>query len=364
MNIEINGVVVEFPDNLSPDELNKAVKTAYEQTQPKSLQPLEQSVQDVMSKPTIAGKVWEGMKQPSVLSEKGLKMIAGAMPNPELTGNVPLDVIKHTPRIAAETLAETAPSYISREAILASKIPSVVKAVRPLASAARKGIFSQAEEFSGLSPKHAGALEKAYKDPTLIFSKSKKTASPLYEEAKKDVEGFGSIFSDERVPEKIVDKAEEYLSMGGKLEPSEAQIARRAVDKMIKSKKYIDDPLIKLRDKYDQIAKSSEKIAEGDVLYSRGEQAEALRKIIPRNVTGTPSSWKLGVSTGLGALGVPGKVLASLFSPIVQGSAATIAGGITKGIEKIPFPIGQREALLMDVLKQALFNRSKNKEKK
>src|SRR3990167_9704316 len=66
------------------------------------------------------GKAYDVLSIPEQKSKEGLEMIAESIPSAEPTGNAIKDIALNTPRIAVETLAEVAPSFISPESIIAS----------------------------------------------------------------------------------------------------------------------------------------------------------------------------------------------------------------------------------------------------
>jgi len=284
---------------------------------------------------------WNALAIPEQMSRKGLGMLSAYVPNPESTGNLPMDILKGTPKIAADTLAQVAPGFISRGAILTSAALKGAQAAAPLFKSAARGLGSQLESASGSMP---GSLEAAYKDPSLIFSPGKEAAKPLYEAAQQELPQGANLFNDMWKPEDIVSKAQEYISQGGKLEPSEALQARKAVDSLLKSKRYVKDTLMGLRDTFDEMAKSSENIAQADPLFKRGLMASSLRNILPQNKYGGTSAFKMAIGpalTGIGSIGGPGgaatgaALAGGVLSPAIQGAAATGAGLVSKAISPL-----------------------------
>jgi hypothetical protein len=271
-------------------------------------------------------KGWDALAIPEQKSREGLKMLAGYVPNPEPKGNLSLDLMKGTPKIAADTLAEFAPSFISRGSIVTGGATKVAGEMAPLAKMALRSIGQQGEDLSGIAPKAAGALESAYKDPTLILSKGKKAAGAMYEAGKAEIQQGANIFKGMYKPEEILDTAKTYLEKGGALEPAEALTARKAVDSLMKSGRYVKDELLAMRDTFDEMAKASSNIAKGDAVYQRGVKAEALRHVFPQNKYGGASAFKLGIMTALENMGGIGKAAMLGISPAVQGVAATAAG--------------------------------------
>lgn len=209
-----------------------------------------------------------------------------------------------------------------------------------------KGLTKQLESASGSMP---GSLEAAYKDPSLIFAKGKEVAGPAYEAAKKEIPEGTSIFKGMYKPEEILDKAKDYVksnrSMGTQMAPSDALVVRKAIDKLLKSGRYVKDELLALRNQFDDLAKFSSNIAKADPTYLRGSMAESLRNILPQNKYGGASAFKMGIAPALAGLGgfvggpggaaIGGGIAAAALSPIVQGAAATGAGLATRAIPKL-----------------------------
>ena len=319
--VEINGNLVDFPDDLTPEQLQQAVASAAQQMG--GQQPDERS---------LMRKGWDALAVPEQKSRDGLNMLAGMVPKPEPTGNLGMDLLKGTPRIAAETMAEAAPSFVSRGALLAGGAAKLAGGMAPLAKPILRAIGKQGEELSGIAPKAEGALEAAYKDPTLIFAKGKKAAGAAYEAGKAELEAGANIFKGMYKPEQILDKAKDYLAKGGTFEPAEALIVRKAVDSLMKSGRYVKDELMAIRNVVDPMAKASSNISAGDVAYQRGVKAEALRNIFPQNKYGGASGFKTALATAMAQMGPVGKTLmAPLFSPITQGVVATGAGVLARG---------------------------------
>ena len=77
--IDVKGHLIDFPDNLSPDELNKAVGSAAEQ--------LTNIGGDTTAPPEgekgLIRKGWDALAIPEKKSREGLRMLADFVPNPE-----------------------------------------------------------------------------------------------------------------------------------------------------------------------------------------------------------------------------------------------------------------------------------------
>lgn len=294
---------------------------------------LGQAIDSVKNAEGVLGTANALLKAPEKMSREGLSQIAEMTPESiggPMTGNRFADVARGTPKVIAETLAETAPEFVSKAAMLTAGAAKAAKVGAPLAKAVIRGFGKQAEQISGAAP---GSLEAAYKDSTLIFDRSKKAASPLYEAGKAEIPKGTNLFDGMYKPEQIVDAAKEYMAKGGKLEAPEALMYRKAIDSLLKSKRYIKDALLADREVADAIVKTSENLSKADSTFKRGIMAESLRNIVPQNKYGGASAFKMGIMTaleGMARSGNTGKVAARLIgasiSPAVQGVTATGAG--------------------------------------
>jgi hypothetical protein len=312
--VDIYGNSVEFPDSLSPNDLNNAVAAAAKQMAPPPPQK------------GIVGKTLDALTVPEQMSRQGLTQLAGMVPNPEPRGNLPMDLVRGAPRIAADTMAEAAPGFISRASLLTAGGAKVLGAAKPVLGAIASGASRQLESASGIAPKNVGSLENTFKDPSIILAKGKEVAGKLYEAGKAEMPKAANIFKGMYKPEQIVDAAKEYMDKGGTLETPEALIYRKAISSLLKSGRYVKDELMSLKDEADSIVKASKNFSEADRLHARGATATAIRKIFPQNQGGGTSAFKSGV--GLAMSAIPGgKVLAAgLLSPLVQGTGAAALG--------------------------------------
>lgn len=271
----------------------------------------------------IVGKTWDALGVPEKMSREGLTKIAEAVPSAKMTGNVARDFALNAPKAIAETLAETAPDFISPESIATAGAFKLGKVAAPLIKSSGRAAGKALEGLSGLEYRTPGVLAEAAKDPSLFFAKGKKSANSLYSAAKAET-GTSNIFKGMYKPDEIVDAAKDYMAKGGVLEPSEALSYRKALDKLMKSGRYIKDELIALRKEADSIAKKSESIKMADPVYARGAKAEALRQPFAVNKSG-------GTSIAKGILGVLGGVVPNVvMSPAVQGLTATGVGKLAQ----------------------------------
>lgn len=294
------------------------------QAQQPSLSP-ESSFQELSSVANsdqpLRGKVWDALQVPSQMASRGLKDIASAVPEPTPTGNLPMDLIKGTPKIVANTMAEAAPGFINRTSMVLGAGAKALDALSPVASVVGKGIAGEAESATGAVP---GSLQKAWNDPTLIFAKGKSAAKDAYEAGKAELESGANLFKDMYKPDQIIQTAQDYLAKGGTLEPSEALIYRKALDVAGRSRNVVKDSLVGMRSAADEMAKESSNISEGDALYKRGLNAESLRRLVPQNKYGGSSAFKMALMAALSKMGGP--VAAGILSPAVHGAIATTGG--------------------------------------
>lgn len=276
---------------------------------------------------TLGEKFNELIHLPEKKSREGLGMIAKALPEAGSTRNVPLNAAIGTPRVVAETLAESAPGFISPESLALGAATKGLSYGRPLARMAGRGLASQLESLSGAQ---AGSLPAAFNNARTMFRPGIKAAKPAYEAARAEASGMKSLFKGMYKPEEIVDTASNYIAKGGKLEPTEALMYRKALDKLLKSGRYVKDELFSLREEADAMAKASKNIASGDVKHIRGLYAESLRKLLPQNVGRSTSAFKTGIMTALSQMGAPGKLALTAMSPAAMGLASTGAGLATR----------------------------------
>lgn len=297
----------------------------------------------------IGQTIWDALGVPEQKSREGLQSLAQMVPEGKVTGNMAADLARGTPRILANSIAEAAPGFVSRGSILtaggARGLQGTGKLIAPMA----KGLASQLESLSGISPKAEGALTEAYKDSSLIFGKGKKAAQALYEEGKsasrslpiqatgkfkngiyefpdiKKIEELKKVVQGVNKHDKIVAAAEE-LAKTNSLHPDEALTARKSVDEMIRKKSAPLDNLFERRKMFDDIAKSEGKINEGDIAHKRGIMAEALRKLLPQNKYGGTSAFKLYIAEHLPSF------LKVLLSPAAMGAGATGAGVAARNV--------------------------------
>ena len=343
--VEIYGQDVDFPDSMTKDELNSAVSKAAQQlgTQSEPTNPIK--------------KAWNALKIPEQMSSSGLNQLASMVPKPDPTGNLPMDIIKGTPRIAAETLAKTAPGFVSRGSLVASAAIPALKLAAPAVRALGRGLGSQLEEASGIAPKAKGALQAVFNDPNLLTEKGVEEAGQTYNAAKEAAGSTARLTTEltktlGKIPDnnEVVSKAME-LAEAKDLNPSEAQLARKAVDAMWKSKQYPKEVIDSMRTLFDNIAKSDQGISAADSLYARAVKASVLRNFLPQNKYGGTSAFKTLLLLFGG--GNPLKTVAdvTLFSPAVQGGASAALGGAARQIANPLMNSRALSAALMNILK-------------
>lgn len=281
----------------------------------------------INSNASLPQKLWQGLQIPSQMAQRGLEgMSEGLKPEPEFTGNLPRDIVANYPSFSADVLSKAAPGFINRTSLLLAGGAKALQAARPIGSAIGQGIAGQLESATNANP---GSLGRAWNDPTLIIGKGKKAAGALYEAGKAELEAGTNIFKDMYKPDEIVATAQDYLSKGGKLEPAEALVYRKALDILGKSRNVVKDGLIAMREGADEAVKASENLSAADATYRRGLDSESLRRALPQNKYGGSSAFKMALMHALGPS------YAGLLSPVVHGALAT-AGGLAARVATNP----------------------------
>lgn len=314
-------VTLEGDSPPTEQELNNIFSAVHGPASTPPLTPIGQTMQDIKSSQGVLGTANTLLKAPEKLSGRGLQMMANMVPKPEPTGNLPLDVLKGTPRIAADTVAQVAPGFISKGAILTAGAMKGTKLAMPLINSAGRSIARGAEALSGLEHKTPGVLIEAANNSKLLNSPGTDAASPIYEAAK---EIGGSVRQElSGLPEKLkFVKRAANLAKTGELNPTEALEARKELVAI--EHKVSGEFFRKNISKFNEIAKPV--FSDADTAYAKGVKAEALRSWLPLNKTGGASTFKtiLGGAKSLATLG--------LMSPIVQGGVATGVGAASRAI--------------------------------
>ncbi len=292
------------------------------------------------SKPDNRGiirKAWDAAHVPAQMAESGLNQIANMVPEPKVTGNVLADVVRGAKPIieksGVQALAKVAPSFIGPEAIalslagqtprMISKIPKAGPRIIEGAKDVMRGIGRQGESISGAAP---GALEAAYKDPTIMGAKGKKAVQGMYEKAKQLGGDVRSELKETSDPKEFVDKALQFAK-DKTLTPLEGLEARKTLQSI---KKRVTDQFFRTaKDKFDAVAKT---VFKGeDAAYQRANMAESLRNIAPQNKYGGASAFKMMIANLAASNdGLAGKALAAALSPAAQGTVASAAGSLAR----------------------------------
>lgn len=302
-----------------------------EQSQPKQEGSFPEARAILNSDASLPQKAWQGFQVPAQMAQRGLQQMSeGLKPTPEFTGNLPRDIAMNYPSFSANVLSKVAPTFVDRASIVTAGASKLLQAARPIGSVIGKEIAGGLESATNANP---GSLGRAWNDATLIFGKGKKAAGPMYEAGKAELEQGASIFKDMYKPDEIISTAQDYLSKGGKLEPAEALVYRKALDVAGRSRNVVKDGLVAMRGEADAMAKASDNISAGDAAYRRGLDAESLRRWVPQNKYGGSSAFKMAMMGFLTkALGPAG---AGLLSPVVHGGLAT-AGGLASKVATNP----------------------------
>lgn len=189
------------------------------------------------------------------------------------------------------------------------------------AKALVKGTGRGFEQFSGMSAKSEGVLERAAEDASLIGAKGKKAVQELYERAKNG-EQIPQDLLDQALKTDFVDKANE-MANNGTLNPTSALEARKTLESI--KNKYAPASYYSLKKKFDDIAKTIFKGS--DEAYQRALDAEAMRNVLPQNIRGGASPFRMAEAGWLARnLGPIGVAAGSLTSPVILGTTATGLG--------------------------------------
>jgi len=285
---------------------------------PGQIQPQESS---------LLAKGFDALTIPEKKSREGLQMIAKSVtPKTEVTGNLARDVAMNTPKIAAETLAEVAPGFISRGTMLTAGGLKAAKAAAPLIKMAGKGAAKVAESVSGLEYKTPGVLSEVAANPKILFAKGTKAVRPMYEAAKKST---GQVVSEEigDIDDKLkMVKTSYQKAKDGTLNAIEALEARKILSNI---KKAVPDTFFrKVTESFNKIAKPV--FEEADKAYETGVKADAIRTLLPVNKSGGTSIAKMFLGSAAAGF-IPGVGLkVAAMSPLVQGATAAGVGTAAK----------------------------------
>lgn len=301
----------------------------------------------------IIQKGWDVLAIPEKMSREGLTKIAEAIPSADMTGNTLRDVSLNAPKAIAETLSETAPSFVSRSSIATPVILKGLKIAAPVLKTAGAGIAKQAEQLSGLEHKTPGVLVEAANDPTLLFGKGVKRAGELFDQLV-DKGRIRKDFAKPLTNKKIIEIGMDAVD-NGTLTSEEALIVRRALDA---TKKKLGSYGYKTsRDLVDTVAK--EKSSEADAAFSRAIKSESLRNILPQNKTGGASRLAStlggGAMVGFGSINPLAALAPTILSPVAQGSVASLLGLLAKGASKISrqrLPVQSGTSSLLSLLSE------------
>lgn len=324
--------------------------------------------------PGIPGKLWNALQVPSQKSKEGLDMIANAIPEalplpaistgnplvdgakalvpdlvkPGFTGNLPADLIKGAPKIAAETLAETAPQFIDRNAIVTAGAMGALKAGGMVAGKLGPKIARPLEDLAGLKK---GTYTQAFKEPGMIVDfKAAQQAKKLYEGAKE-----GLKYSGPTPPThvRVVTNATKKLALN-QLTPAEAFEARKSIRALKKSKQYSMDYLEKQEKLFDDVVDNG--VTQADKLYRRAMTGEKLRSPVPLN-QGSERSSRFGTMM----MGLSPWWVKPLFSPLAVGGSASAAGAAAKIGAQSALKVSQASNLTSQVMDKVI---SRKKQKK
>lgn len=270
--------------------------------------------------PGLVHRAWDALAIPEQKSKEGLRMLADMVPQPEPTGNLPADIVKGAPRILTDSLAETAPGFISRGAIVTAGALKAGQLGAPLAEAAGRQLAKGAEAISGLEYKNPGILKDAFNDRKVLMGPTSDKVGAMYE-GMTNPDQIRKSFARSTDSKALVDEAMQAVD-DGSLTSAEALVARRTLDKIKKS--LPDYSYRQMRDSFDGIAKTIS--ADADAAFSQAKKTDALRNFFPQNKLG-------GTSIAKSFLGTLAGVFPTLaMSPAIQGATATGLGEVSSKI--------------------------------
>lgn len=123
--------------------------------------------------PSMLQQGWDALKVPEKVIGQGYQDIASMMPNPEPTGNLPLDIAQGAPKILADSAAQVLPKLYSRGALVGemagnvagglAEIPQVQQLAKSAGGLAAKGI----EATTGIPAENVSGL---FKNPMRLFN--------------------------------------------------------------------------------------------------------------------------------------------------------------------------------------------------
>lgn len=255
-DIEIDGkihtITIEAPDEQSAE--------AFVNEQTASPQGLASLLQFAAESATTAekgvlGKLAEALTIPEKLAREGLEQMADVVPERigggEPTGNLAADLALGAPRIAADTIAEAAPSFISRGALVTGGLLKGGQALKPLVKGAGGFIADTAESLSGIKHSAPGALRRAAGDPSLIFAPGKDAAGKAFESLG---ETIPAAFKATKDSAKILNMANKS-AMEGTLNAATAKLALKHLGKL--SKRLKGKPHKILNDRFQEAIKKA-----------------------------------------------------------------------------------------------------------
>lgn len=290
----------------------------------------------------IVGQAWDALKVPEQKSREGLKIIADAVPMKEPGSKIyendensprygqwitppPIsDAIVNSPKIAAETLAEVAPGFVSRGAIVGGALAGGTSKIMEALSPAARVVAGEAEKQSGLIYKGKNLLTEAFKSPTLMAGPGREAANAIYSDIQSGGQQIGQTLKSTAQPLKFVQKAIGLARNGG-LGTDEALAARQELDSIkdsvtgvfYRSARSILDPIAK------------QDYSGADKAYQTAVKSEALRSFSSFNKNGTPSVVRNAIS-------ILNPKTALLYTPAIQAGIASALGALYKGATTIP----------------------------
>lgn len=347
-------------DTSSMDEnaiIQKLDAAGYDTTSLAPAVPTPAPKQGLLSKANAALEV------PEKMSREGLGMIADAVPSAEPTGNMARDIALNAPKVLMETLAETAPNFVSKAAILTAGAGKALqmgaKAAAPIAKKVGTLAAEGVEKTVGIN---ADKITNLFKKPLeLIAAPTKKAVDRAY--------SGSELVKAEKTLEDVVNNG--TASYGALVKKAGKSLLAGTADgpTLLKGRKALDKQIAGLES---QIAtagegKSALKEALRDKLALRSEFNKALDVIAPKHRAADAMAARQMAVDPFRQIALPGKVnftspegIARIVPglPSVVGGAVSALGGIVKMAEA-----GIKSSPSVGAVLAAELNRLRNRKK-
>lgn len=295
---------------------------------------LEQETGQVKAPQVSKRSFWQMLDVPRQKSQEGLNMIAEVTPSFEPTGNMVRDVALNAPKVVAETLAETAPDFVSRSAMIGGAAGKVLSKAEPVVNFAGRQASKLGRVLSGNKPEDIQAL---FKRPGAFVAPSLSKAKEIYGEAiesagpKLEVSTNEAFESASKTARKVINQLKDKPDTVDELTALEG---RRALDEVISSTRSSRKKarLFEYRQQLDGIVKQNPEIAAADKIYADSALASKFRNIQAVNLNGTPSVLRSTLAAGISGF-IQNPLPFVFTSPMTIGAATAGLGLVKRGIQ-------------------------------